>query len=117
MLAVDELALRVAKNDSATALSRHDPVGRWNAAAPARSQTATQTAEVNSLLRSVKTASTSATTRWQGELWAAAVLVVLGGGEHSEGTLLPVAVVAGSWRDRPARMRPCRRGSISLVER
>jgi hypothetical protein len=26
MLAVDELALRVAKNDSATALSRHDPV-------------------------------------------------------------------------------------------
>jgi hypothetical protein len=26
MLAVDELALRVAKNDSATAFSRHDPV-------------------------------------------------------------------------------------------
>ena len=25
-LAVDELALRVAKNDSATALSRHDPM-------------------------------------------------------------------------------------------
>jgi hypothetical protein len=89
MLAVDELALRVASNDSATALSRHDPVGRWNAAAPARSQTATQTAEVNSLLRSVKTASL-ATTGWRVSFGAAAVLVVLGGGDHCEGNLLSV---------------------------
>ena len=64
MLAVDELALRVANGDSATALSRHDPMGRWNAAAPARSQTSTQAAELNPLPRSVKSASTSATTRW-----------------------------------------------------
>jgi hypothetical protein len=46
---------------------------------PSRSQTATQAAEVNSLLRSVKTASTSAHHPMAGELWAAAVLVVLGG--------------------------------------
>jgi hypothetical protein len=63
---------------------------------PAWSQTSTQAAEVNSLPRSVKSASTSATTRWQGELGAAAVLVVLDGGEHSEGNLLSAAVVGGA---------------------
>ena len=87
MLAVDELALRVAKNDSATALSRHDPVRPTERRSPSRSQTATQAAEVNPLPRSVKTASTSATTPSGGELWG-------GGGpggcwvsEHSEGNL------------------------------
>jgi hypothetical protein len=44
---------------------------------------------VNSLLRSVKTASASATTGWRVSFGAAAVLVRWGG-EHSEGNLLSV---------------------------
>jgi hypothetical protein len=71
MLTVDELALRMANNDFATVLISARPhAAPWNAPAPSWSQTSTQAAEVNSLLRSVKTASTSATTRWQGELWS-----------------------------------------------
>jgi hypothetical protein len=78
MLAFDELDLEGGEERLGDGVIQARPRGRWSAAAPARSQTATQAAELNSLLRSVKTASTSATTRWQGELWAAAVLVVAG---------------------------------------
>jgi hypothetical protein len=49
MLAVDELALRAAKNDSATALSRHDPMQPMERRSPSSVTESTQAAELNSL--------------------------------------------------------------------
>jgi hypothetical protein len=115
MLAVDELALRVAKNDSATALSRHDPVRPMERRSPSSVTDVHAAAELNSLPRSVKKASTSATTRWQGELWGGSGPGGCRVGEHSEGELLSVAVVAESCSDRRDAALPPR--SISFVER
>jgi hypothetical protein len=83
---------------------------------PARSRRATQAAELNSLPRSVKSASTSTTTRWQGELWGGSGPGGAGLGDHSEGDLLSVAVVggAGVTGRRNAALPP---RSISFVER
>ena len=49
MLAVDELALRVANGDSATALSRHDPMHPMERRSPSSVTESTQAAELNSL--------------------------------------------------------------------
>jgi hypothetical protein len=49
MLAVDELALRVANGDSATALSRHDPMQPMERRSPSSVTESTQPPELNSL--------------------------------------------------------------------
>jgi hypothetical protein len=116
MLAFDELDLEGGDERLGDGVIQARPnATHGDGAAPARSQTSTQAAELNSLPRSVKTASTSATTPWQGELWGGGGPGGCRVGEHSEGELLSVAVVARSCRDRLARMRPAAAAPVASV--
>jgi hypothetical protein len=115
MLAVDELDLEGDENGSAMAFIQARPNAAHGRRSPSRSQTSMQAAEVNSLPRSVKTASTSATTRWQGELWGGSGPGSAGWGEHSEDNLLSVAVVGGADVTGRRGCGPCRRSAISSL--
>jgi hypothetical protein len=66
LLAVDELDLEGDEYRLGDGVIQARPNAAHGTPQPSRSQTSTQAAEVDSLPRSLRTASTSATTRWRG---------------------------------------------------